>query len=617
MFVIGTAGHVDHGKSTLVEALTGIDPDRLREEKARGMTIELGFAWVTLPGGREVSIVDVPGHERFIKTMLMGAGGVDLALLIVAADEGVMPQTREHLAILDLLGIERCIVALTKSDLVEPDWLDLVSIDIEDTLTGTTLEGSPVLPVSAVTGDGLENLLGAIDSALDAMPDKRDLGRPRLPVDRSFTISGFGTVVTGTLVDGTLRVGQEVELLPKGLKCRIRGLQTHQTTEELALPGTRVAVNLGGVSHDQVKRGDVLTTPGWLSACDAIDVSLRLIPDAPRSIRHNATVTFHIGASETPARIRLLAVDEMAPGDTSWAQIKLQDPMPVVKDDLFVIRDSNYTLGGGVVVEPHAKRHRRKHQPTLDRLETLRQGSESDVLHSALASVEPATARELARAANLADAAIDDQLSALVEDGLAAQLGTGQNSVFYSSNGWANVAAAATAAIGEYHRSYPLRRGMPREELRSRLKMRAGVFNLVFERLTAESVVEDDGSTVRIPGHSPELDDAQKKIVKEYLKRLAENPYSPPTDRPIDTELVAALAEKGEVVRASEDVVFLKSAYEEMVEGVRKHASESGQITITDVREMFGTSRKYTLALLEHLDRLQITRRVGDERVLR
>jgi len=617
MFVIGTAGHVDHGKSTLIEALTGIDPDRLREEKARGMTIELGFAWVTLPGGREVSVVDVPGHERFIKTMLMGAGGVDLALLIVAADEGVMPQTREHLAILDLLGIERGIVALTKSDLVETDWAELVTLDIEETLVGTSLEGSPVLPVSAITGDGLEELLKTIGAALDEMPDKRDLGRPRLPVDRSFTISGFGTVVTGTLVDGTLRVGQEVELLPEGLKARIRGLQTHQTAEEVAFPGTRVAVNLGGVSHDEVSRGDVLTTPSWLSAGDAIDVSLRLIPDAPRSIKHNATVTFHAGAAETPARIRLLAVDEMSPGDTSWAQIKLQDPMPVVKDDPFVIRDSNYTLGGGVVVEAQAQRHRRKHQPTLDRLETLRQGSEADVLHSALVSVEPATAKALATAANLADEAIGEQLKELVDDGLAVPLGYGQNQVFYSSSGWAQVAATSTSAVSGYHASFPLRQGMPREELRSRLKMRAAVFNLVIEKLVTDSAIGDDGSTVRIPGHTLELDDAQKQIADDYLKQLAENPYSPPTDRPIDPELIAALAEQGEVVRASEDVVFLKSAYDEMLDGVRKQAAESGQITITDVREMFGTSRKYTLALLEHLDRQQITRRLGDERMLR
>ncbi|MBU81477.1 MAG: selenocysteine-specific translation elongation factor [Dehalococcoidia bacterium] len=617
MFVIGTAGHVDHGKSTLIEALTGIDPDRLREEKERGMTIELGFAWLTLPGGREVSIIDVPGHERFIKTMLMGAGGVDLALLIVAAEEGVMPQTREHLAILDLLGIERGIVALTKSDLVEPDWVELVTLDIQETLAGTSLDDAPVFPVSALTGVGLEELLKAIDSALDEMPDKRDLGRPRLPVDRSFTISGFGTVVTGTLVDGTLRVGQEVELLPEGLKARIRGLQTHQAAGDLAFPGTRVAVNLGGVSHDEVSRGDVLTTPGWLSAGDAIDVSLRLIPEAPRSIRHNATVTFHVGAAETPARIRLLAVDQMAPGDTSFAQIKLQDPMPVVKDDPFVIRDSNHTLGGGVVLEAHARRHRRKHQLTLDRLETLRQGSESDILSSALATVEPATASALAKAANIAEEAIGEQLKALMDDGLVVPLGDGRGRVFYSSSGWTRTAATAIGAVGEHHGSFPLRQGIPREELRSRLEMRAAVFNLVIERLVGDSAIEDDGSTVRVPGHSPEFDDAQEQIVDGYLKRLSENPYSPPTDRPIDPELVAALAEQGVIVRASEDVVFLKSAYDHMLGGVRERAAESGQITITDVREMFGTSRKYTLALLEHLDRQQITRRVGDERVLR
>ena len=617
MFVIGTAGHVDHGKSTLVQALTGIDPDRLREEKTRGMTIELGFAWMTLPGGREVSIVDVPGHERFIKTMLMGAGGVDLALLIVAADEGVMPQTKEHVAILDLLGIDRGIVALTKSDLVEPDWVDLVTAEVEETLDGTSLETAPVIPVSATVGTGLDELLSTINTELDKMPEKRDLGRPRLPVDRSFTIAGFGTVVTGTLVDGTLRVGQEVELLPSGIKCRIRGLQTHKNSADVAYPGTRVAVNLSGVSHDEVSRGDVVTTHGWLTSDDAIDVSLRLIPEAPRSIKHNATVTFHVGAAETPARIRLLAVDEMTAGDTSWAQIKLQNPMPVVKDDLFVIRDSNFTLGGGVVVEAHAKRHRRKHQPTIQRLETLQEGSDSDVLQSALASIEPAVAVALAQAANISETSIEERLSEQIENGLAISLGKGTGTLYYSSGGWSRMTSKATTTLDGYHLTFPLRQGMPREELRSRLEMRSAIFNLVVEKLITDLAIKDDGTNIRLPDHSPQLNDSQQEIVNAYLKQLGENPYSPPTDQQIDPELLTVLSDQGKIIRASEDVIFLKSAYDQMLEGVRKQAEESGEITITNVRELFGTSRKYTLALLEYMDRQKITRRMGDERMLR
>ncbi|NQU96158.1 MAG: selenocysteine-specific translation elongation factor, partial [Chloroflexi bacterium] len=313
MYVIGTAGHVDHGKSTLIEALTGIDPDRLQQEKARGMTIELGFAWVTLPDGTEISIVDVPGHERFVKNMLMGAGGIDLALLIVAADEGVMPQTREHLAILDLLEVRRGIAVITKRDLVDRDWLDMVAADVEEALEGTVLEGSPVVPVSAVRREGLDDLLQVLARSLNGLPEKPDVGRPRLSVDRSFTMAGFGTIVTGTLVDGCLRAGQEVELQPSGLHARVRGLQTHQKAVDEAAPGTRVAVNLSGIDYQQIERGHVLATPRWLRPTEAVDASLRLVAGAPRALRHNARVTFYTGASETPARVRLLAAEAVAP----------------------------------------------------------------------------------------------------------------------------------------------------------------------------------------------------------------------------------------------------------------------------------------------------------------
>ena len=291
MYVIGTAGHVDHGKSTLVQALTGIDPDRLREEKERGMTIDLGFAWLRLPSGNEVSIVDVPGHERFVNNMLAGVGGIDLALLVVAADESVMPQTREHLAILDLLKVERGLVAITKTDTVEPDWYELVEADVEDVLEGTALEGAAILPVSAVTGEGLPELLAAIDAMLADTPPKRDLERPRLPIDRSFTIAGFGAVVTGTLIDGALDVGENVELVLSRKDTRIRGLQTHRSKVERALPGTRVAANLGGVSHEDIRRGEVLSRPGWLrphggNGRAAQDNRRRAPPGAPQYVRY-------------------------------------------------------------------------------------------------------------------------------------------------------------------------------------------------------------------------------------------------------------------------------------------------------------------------------------------
>ncbi|MXY59230.1 MAG: selenocysteine-specific translation elongation factor, partial [Chloroflexi bacterium] len=368
MYVIGTAGHVDHGKSTLVQALTGIDPDRLAEEKRRGMTIDLGFAWVTLPSGREVSIVDVPGHERFIKNMLAGVGGIDLALLIVAADESVMPQTREHLAILDLLGVRRGLAVITKADLADADILALVQLEVEELLAATTLAGSPVHAVSATTGEGVPELAAAIDAALDETQQRRDVGRPRLPVDRSFAVAGFGTVVTGTLIDGSLEAGQPVEIVPGGVQARIRGLQSHRQKIDAASPGNRVAVNLSGVSAQEIARGGVLTRPGWLRATRAVDVRLHMLSDAPHGIRHNFPATFHAFAAEAPAKVRLLEEDELAPGGEAWAQLWLEEPVAVVRGDHFVLRSADATLGGGTVVDVDVKRHRRRRALLFERL---------------------------------------------------------------------------------------------------------------------------------------------------------------------------------------------------------------------------------------------------------
>ena len=326
MRVIGTAGHVDHGKSRLVEALTGIDPDRLKEEKEREMTIDLGFAWLTLPSGEPVGIVDVPGHRDFIENMLAGVGGIDAALFVVAADEGVMPQTREHLAILDLLGVRNGVVALTKTDLVEDEeWLELVQLDVTELLEGTVLADARMVPVSVRTGQGLPTLLEELERLLENAPPRRDLSRPRLPIDRVFTIAGFGTVATGTLIDGDLQVGQEVEVLPQGLKARVRGLQTHKEKIERAVPGSRVAVNLTGVSTDEVRRGDVVTIPGWLKPTTLIDVRLRYLDSAPRPLRHNALLKFFSGSAEVMAKTRLLDSEVIRPGGEGWVQLRLAE----------------------------------------------------------------------------------------------------------------------------------------------------------------------------------------------------------------------------------------------------------------------------------------------------
>ncbi len=620
MYVIGTAGHVDHGKSALVQALTGIDPDRLQEEKERGLTIDLGFAWLTLPSGREVSIVDVPGHERFIKNMLAGVGSIDLALLVVAADEGVMPQTREHLAIVDLLRIDRHLVVITKKDLVEDDWLELVEADIQDAIEGTSLEGAQIMAVSSITGDGLDDLVAAVDGMLQEATPKQDIGRPRLPIDRTFTISGFGTVVTGTLIDGKLTVGQEVEVVPGAIKSRIRGIQTHKNKVEVGSPGSRVAANISGVGHAEIRRGQVLTSPGWLRESTAVDVRLRIIPDCPISIRHNAAVTLHMGTSETPALVRLLDSQELEPGAEGWAQLRLQDPIAFIKGDLFIIRSHLGTLGGGEVVETQPKRHKRFHDKTVERLEVLAQGTPGQVLIKVLESSEPLSVKNLVRISTLAEDTAREAVRALHEEKGIVVLGKDGlqgNPLLYSYAGWQTVRENSEEYLRGYHEQNPLRPGAPKEEFRGRLKLSAQAFPQVMERLKEEAVVVEEGASVRLPSHTRTVSQGQQQEINAYLKALAGNPFSPPTDISILPELLSGLVEEGKVIRVSGDVVFEAGAYQKMVDQVVEEVRAEGKVTVARVRDMFKTSRKYALAFMEYLDQEKITRRVGDDRVLR
>ena len=620
MFVIGTAGHVDHGKSALVHALTGIDPDRLREEKERGLTIDLGFAWLKLPSGREVSIVDVPGHERFIRNMLAGVGGIDLAMLVVAADEGVMPQTREHLAIIDLLRIDRGLVVVTKSDLVDEDWMELVSSDIMDSLKGTTLQDARMVSVSSVTGEGLPELLGALDAVLDGVKEKDDNGHPRLPIDRAFTISGFGTVVTGTLVGGRLSVGDEVELAPGGQRGRVRGIQTHKQSVKSGMPGSRVAANLSGIGHESIARGQILTDRGWLKESEALDVRLRVVQDSPVAVKHRASVTLHLGTSETLARVRLLDEQELGPGESGWAQLHLQYPIAAVKGDLFVIRSHQGTLGGGEVIETLARRHKRFSEPVVERLSVLAEGRPEEVLLKALESMEPSSLRKVVEESGIAAEDVAPALESLLDRDAVTALGNGRvtdGTLLYSGRGWAAVMSKSRAALESYHKQHPLRTGLPKEELRSRLGLGGQVFGKVIEKLVEDGALVEEGSAVRLPEHSRVLSAKQQVEVDRYLAALDAQPFSPPTDLGISGELVVGLVDEGRVVRVNQDVVFSAGAYKEMRDRIVEETKSAGKINVGKVRDMFDTSRKYALALMEYLDQQRITRRVGDDRVLR
>ena len=621
MYVIGTAGHVDHGKSTLVKAMTDIDPDRFPEEKAREMTIDLGFAWMTLPSGRDVSIVDVPGHERFIKNMLAGVGAIDLALLIVAADESVMPQTREHLAILDILQITRGLVVITKTDLVDEELIELVNAEVEDTLRGTSFEGCPMIGVSAYTGEGINDLKSNIDIILDETDVRKDLGRPRLPIDRCFTISGFGTVVTGTLIDGTLTVGQEIELAGSGQRARVRGLQSHKTKVDATDPGVRLAVNLSGLSKNEVERGEILTIPGWLKPTRRLDARLRMVKNAPHPLKHNQGVTFHLFTSEASARIRLLDANGLVAGQEGWVQILLEEPLPVVKGDFFVIRSSEDTLGGGQIVDPNPRRrYRRFDDDVVERMMTLDQGSGEDIIISVAEQWGPCDLTALSQRSNLSREEVSYRVAELTEDGHLISLGDFSNdgdAVVYSAQGWAVIRSKITSALQLYHTQYPLRQGVPTQEIRSRLDLSQPVYQRALVKLVEEGVVVDERQSLRLPDHEISLTPKMDQEASEYLDSLRKNPYSPPSDQKINPELLGVLVDQDKVVRVGDGVIFDAVVHREMTGRIVQHLKDHGNITVAEARTMFNTSRKYILPLLEHMDQQQITRRTGDERILR
>jgi selenocysteine-specific elongation factor len=630
MRVIGTAGHVDHGKSTLIHALTGIDPDRLQEEKERGMTIDLGFAWLRLPNGVEVSIVDVPGHERFIHNMLAGVGGIDIALLVVAADAGVMPQTREHVAILDLLGISNGVVALTKRDLVDDEWLELVQADVEELLASTTLGRAPIVPCSATTGVGLEALLGVIQDLLSRERMRPDTARPRLPIDRVFTVAGFGTVVTGTLIDGELHLGQELEVQPGGLRTRVRGLQSHRKKLETVPAGTRTAVNLGGLAVEDLRRGQVLGEPGTLKSTRAVDARLRLIREA-RPLRHNTEVSFHTGAAETLGKVSLLDRDELQPGEEAWVQLRLQDPVALARGDLFILRlpSPSMTVGGGSVVEPHARRHRRRQATILQQLEVLARGTPEEIVLERLRAREPTDVDSLIQRTGLAAAEAREALANLLEGSDVVLLNRANGvarfegrSFVVSSAGWRRVTEQVEVLLRRFHAAYPLRRGLPKEELRTRRGGAPRRFVRELERLQAQGTAAEDGPFVRLASHRVQFSPEQERQTDQILRVLGEAGVSPPDRAEIEAELhvsaelVDALVAQGRLIEVSASLLYEPATLETLVAVIRADIERHGPRTVAQIRDLLGASRKFALALVNYTDEHKITRRVGDERVI-
>jgi selenocysteine-specific elongation factor len=625
MRVIGTAGHVDHGKSTLVAALTGINPDRLKEEQEREMTIELGFAWLSLPDGEDIGVVDVPGHRDFIENMLAGVGGIDAALFIVAADEGVMPQTREHLAILDLLQINSGVIAITKTDLVDDaEWLDLVEMDVREAVASTVLSEAPVVRVSAQDGSGLDELKTHLAAVLAERPPRADIDRPRLPIDRVFTIAGFGTVVTGTLLDGSFHNGDEVIVLPEGKRGRIRGLQNHKKKMQHAGPGSRTAVNISGLDVNQVNRGDVLSLPGQYDPTRRLDVQFRLLADAGSSMFHDMQVKLFVGATEVQARVRLLGTKELLPGESGWLQLEPAEPVTVVRGDRYILRrpSPGETLGGGVVLDPHPPyRHKRFAADVLQNLESLFQGSDADLVYQASLAKGIAPLKDIIEQAHLSEEGGAEAAQELVEVGRLVVLEPDKaNPLVAALETWQGISDKAVNMVSSFHGKQPLRKGFPREELKSRLKLKGPVFNALMVALVQDGKLAQQAALVFRPGHEVRFSDSQKKQVDALMKRFSADPYKPPSiidaQEAVGEDVYFALVDLDRLVPLTKTIVFRCEDYDHMLAELRAHFASPKGFSLGDFRDHFSTSRKYALAFLEHLDDLGVTRRGEDVRFL-
>lgn len=627
--VVGTAGHVDHGKTTLVKALTGIDTDRLVEEKKRGITIELGFAFFALPSGLRAGVVDVPGHERFIKNMLAGVSGIDLVVLVIAADEGVMPQTKEHLDILQLLGVEKGIIALTKTDMVEEDWLLLVEEEVRTAVKGTFLENAPLVPVSAVTGQGLGQLKATIDDLATKVAPREQSGYFRLPIDRVFTMTGFGTVVTGTLLSGKLEVGQNIEILPAGLASRVRHLQVHGQSVNEALAGQRVAVNLAGLEVSELNRGDVLAQPDIWRPTQYLDVKLHLLASSPKSLANRERIRFHLGTKEVMGRVILLDEQELQPGSFGFAQIRLENSVIASPQDLFVLRSYSpmTTIGGGTILDPYPPQHKRFREEILQRLEVKEKGSLEELLEQALESEAFSffTLDQLAEKLQTEKNLAQEGMAKILAQGKANKV----NDLFIHRQYLEKIRQELANLLTNFHRQFPLKAGYAKELARKKLpgKLSLKNYNALLELFKAEGWLTGAGENLKLADHQVVFSSEQQAI-KEKIERLyLELAFNPPSKTEVFSvvtkvagedkvkQVYEALLDLGILVAITPDLVFHREIIEKGAHILREKVQD--QFTVADFRDWVGSSRKYALPLLEYYDQKALTQRQGDKRRLR
>jgi selenocysteine-specific elongation factor len=627
--VVGTAGHIDHGKTSLVRALTGIDTDRLPEEKARGITIDLGFAFLEEPGQPTIEIVDVPGHERFVKNMLAGVGGIDLAMLVIAADEGVMPQTREHLAICSLLHIKAGLVALTKVDLVEPDWLELVKDDVASLVRGTFLQGAPILPVSARTGQGLGELKVALAQLASAVPERASDQLPRLPIDRVFTVKGFGTVVTGTLMAGRLAIDDRVEVFPRAAQAKVRGLQTHGRPVPEARAGQRTAINLQGLERAAIDRGDVVGLAGTLVSSLLVDGTLELLKDAPRPVKSRDRVRFHAGTSEIMARVLLLDRAELTPGERAFARFRLEAPLVALPGDRFVVRSYSpmVTIGGGTLLDIDPPRFKRKAPALVAHLALLERGSPAETLEEHVRHVGISGVRVAALSGRVPFGP-ERVRAVLAELQAAGRILAVDRDWYLHPESFARLRGLAVTALEQFHRANPLKPGMSREELRGRAgSADERVFSFLLSTLDAEGVVRAERDKVRLASHEVRLSPEQQRVVARLEEEFLKAEAAPPSAEEAlgrlgltgdeEHELFQVLVGSRTLVRVKESLFFHARALETIQDKLVALLRERKEIGPGDIKDLLGISRKYAIPLLEYFDGRRVTARVGERRVLR
>jgi len=630
--VLGTAGHIDHGKTSLVKALTGVDCDRLKEEKERGITIELGFTSMALPSGLEISIVDVPGHEKFVRHMVAGATGIDLVALVIAADEGIMPQTREHLDICRLLRVKKGLIALTKIDLVEKDWLELVKEEIQEFVRGTFLEGGAIVPLSSVTGEGLEGFVKEVDKLAQEVEERSSEGLFRLPIDRVFTMKGFGTVVTGTVISGKVSVGDSLEVLPQGLETKVRGIQVHGKPLESATAGLRAGINLQGLEKAVIDRGNVLALSQTLKPTAVLDVAFQLLSSSPKPLKNRGQVRLHLGTAEALGRAILLDREEVKPGQEAFMQIRLEEPVVALPGDRFVIRTYSplFTIGGGEVLDAFPSRHKRLSLQVKEEMENLQKGSEDEKLRLRLLKAGPAglSWADLIMRTNTLPGKLKPITEGLVSDGRIMRY-DGDRLRYIHPQVLVDLKRFCLDYLKEFHQKNPLQPGAMKEELKTKLPPRvdARLFNHLLATLIEEKKIVAEKETVRLISHTISLKEEEKDLRKKMVLLYARGRLQPPLGKEVAAELRVSenelkpvfqlLTKEGTLVKVKEDLYFHRQALEELEGKLINFLKEHKEMSPTQFKEISQVSRKFAIPLMEHFDAKKVTMRIGDKRVLR